>query len=146
MDEIEVRLLGSGEAGVLARVAEDVFDHAVSPEWTAAFLDDPRHHLAVALDDGTVVGFASGVDHGHPDKPLQLWINEVSVAPSHRERGVGTRLVRSLLAHGRTLGCVEAWVLTEGDNAAARRLYAAAGGKESPELVVMVEFDLGSDA
>jgi hypothetical protein len=34
-------------------------------------------------------------------------------------------------------------VATGPSNVAARRLYAAAGGKESPEPFVMVEFELG---
>ena len=125
-----------------------MFDEPVDARWSAEFLRDPRHHLAVALDeeDGgdapRVVGMASGVHYVHPDKAPQLWINEVGVAPSHHGRGIGTRLVRALLDHARTLGCTEAWVLTSPTNAAARRMYASAGGEEADEAPVMVEFDL----
>ena len=58
------------------------------------------------------MGFASGVDYIHPDKPREFWINEVGVAPSHRDRGLGKAVLRTLLDHARALGCREAWVLT----------------------------------
>ena len=123
-------MLGDGEAHVLERVAPDVFDHAVRPEFAADFLSDSRHHIAVAIDDDVVVGFASGVHYIHPDKPPELWINEVGVAPTHQRQGTATRVLDALFARGRELGCREAWVLTERDNAAAVALYASAGGRE----------------
>ena len=76
----------------------------------------------------------------HPDKPVELWINEVGVAPSHQRRGIGRKLVELLLERGREFGCQEAWVLTEHANAAARGLYRAAGGTEGD--TVMVTFKL----
>jgi ribosomal protein S18 acetylase RimI-like enzyme len=130
---IDVRMLGPGDAQTLARVAADVFDNPVDPDLASEFLNDPRHHIAVAIDDGLVVGFASGVHYVHPDKPAELWINEVGVAPGYRRRGLGQRVLMALLAHGRALGCVTAWVLTDREDPAARALYAAAGGVEGAE-------------
>lgn len=135
-----IRAIGADDAAVLDRVAPDVFDHAIDPRWRDEFLSDPRHHLVVALRDGVVVGMASGVHYVHPDKPPELWVNEVGVAPAHRSRGVGRALMRALLAHGRSLGCSEAWLGTELDNVEARRLYAAVGGEE--QSMVYVTFDL----
>ncbi len=128
---VEIRVLGSGDDGVLRKVAPDVFDYAVRPELAVEFLSDPRHHLVVAVDDGTVVGMASAVDYIHPDKPTELWINEVAVAPTHRNRGIGKQLVRALFEVGKSLGCQEAWVLTENDNDRAKRLYGALAGVPS---------------
>ena len=138
--EITTRLLGPYDASVLDRVADGVFDNAVDPHWTAEFLADPRHHIVVALDGHTVVGMATAVHYVHPDKAAQLWVNEVGVAPSHQRRGIGLRLLRSMLAHGRDIGCSEAWLATEPDNLPARRLYLAAGGQEDPML--LYSFDL----
>ena len=138
--DIEIRILGAGSADVLARLAPDVFDHGIDPRWCAEFLADPRHHLAVAIDAGTVVRMASAVHYVHPDKRPELWINEVGVAATHRERGIGKRLLQALFVCARALGCAEAWVLTDDENTAARRLYAAAGGAESRQ--VMVSFNL----
>lgn len=133
---VAVRLLGPDEAAVLQHVAPDVFDEPVHPRWAAEFLADARHHLAVALDGSLVVGMASAVHYVHPDKAPALWINEVGVAPSHQRRGLGARLVRTLLDHGQALGCTEAWLGTEPDNTAARALYRAAGGHEEAERFV----------
>jgi aminoglycoside 6'-N-acetyltransferase I len=138
---ITIRMLGPGDAAALDHVAADVFDNDVDPAITAEFMADPRHHLAVAIDAGTVVGMASAVHYVHPDKPTELWINEVGVAPTHHRRGIGRQLVAELLKRGQELGCAQAWVLTDVENAAARGLYAAAGGAETTG-VVMVEFDL----
>ena len=136
-------MLGPADAPVLRSVAPDVFDGPLDPELTAEFLSDARHHMAVAIDDGVVVGMASGVHYVHPDKPAELWVNEVGVAPTHHGRGLGRQLMRALLDHARTLGCIEAWVLTHRENAAARRMYAAAGGMEadSPLLIAFALVD-----
>lgn len=137
-----IRLLGPGDARVLDRVAPGVFDHAIDPRWTAEFLADHRHHLAVALDGGVVVGMASAVHYVHPDKPPELWVNEVGVASSYQRRGIGRALLQALFERGRALGCREAWVGTERSNAPARRLYESAGGAEAAEDFVMVSFRL----
>ncbi len=140
---IEIRLLGPGDTAVLDRVADDVFDNPLNAAATRAFLDDPRHHLAVAIDDGRVVGFVSAVHYVHPDKPRpELWINEVSVAETHRERGLGKGMMRAVLAAGQALGCSEAWVLTERDNMPAMRLYASLGGAPDPGDTVMFNYRL----
>ena len=137
---VEIRMLGPHERAVLARVAPDVFDNPIDDNWCAAFFQDPRHHLAVAVEGALVVGFASAVHYGHPDKPPELWINEVGVAPSHQQQGLGRRLLAVLLDHAETLGCVQAWVLTSPTNTAAQRLYAAAGGQVASEPALLFEF------
>lgn len=139
---IDIRLLPPEDRAVLDNVAPDVFDNPVHERWSAEFLGDPRHHLAVAVDGDVVVGFASAVHYVHPDKPPELWINEVGVAPTHRGRGLGTALLRRLFEVAEGLGCHEAWVLTEQSNAPARRLYAGLGGRELAEPVVMFTFRL----
>ena len=139
---IDVRMLERADASVLDNVAHGVFDERIDPHWTAAFLADSRHHLAVALDDGVVIGMASGVDYVHPDKCPELWINEVGVAPSHQGQGIGKLLLRALLERAKSLGCAEAWVLTTADNAVAQRMYRAAGGEPEREQPVMFTFPL----
>jgi ribosomal protein S18 acetylase RimI-like enzyme len=137
---VEFRLANPHDAAALARAADSVFDHPVDAALAAEFLSDPRHHLAIAIEDGQIIGMASGVHYVHPDKAPELWINEVGVATGYQGRGVGRRVVSVLLDHGRTLGCQEAWLLTDDSNAAARRMYAAAGGRETRQI--MVTFDL----
>lgn len=137
---ISVRLATEAEADLLGQVAPDVFDHPIDPRWAADFLTDPRHHLAVALDEGVVVGMASAVHYVHPDKAPELWINEAGVAPTHQRKGLATRMLQILLDHAISLGCTAAWVLTEPDNEPARALYSRLGGR--PEDTVLYEFAL----
>jgi ribosomal protein S18 acetylase RimI-like enzyme len=142
--EIDIRILGADDAKILAHASPDVFDGIISPHWTQEFLADPRHHLAVALHDGVVVGMASAVHYVHPDKAPELWINEVGVAATHQRSGIARRLLDALFARGRALGCQKAWVATEVSNAPAQRLYASAGGKTAQEPFLMFDFDLGA--
>jgi ribosomal protein S18 acetylase RimI-like enzyme len=137
---VEIRLLGPQDAVVLERVAEDVFDGPVNSRWTREFFRDPRHHLAVAIDEGSVIGMVSAVHYVHPDKAPQLWINEIGVAPSHRRRGIAKQLMDVMLEHGRKLGCTEAWLGTEETNEPAQRLYVSVGGM--PEPFTLYSFNL----
>lgn len=137
---VEIEILGAGDGELLANVAPDVFDYGVDRDLASEFLRDDRHHLAVALDGDRVVGFASAVHYVHPDKPPELWVNEVVVASTYRGRGLGKRLLRSLFDLAASLGCREAWVLTDRENEPAMRLYASLSG--SPSTHVMFSFRL----
>jgi GNAT superfamily N-acetyltransferase len=131
---IEIRVLEANEASVLDQVAAGVFDNPIVPESARAFLADPRHHLAVALDGGIVVGFASGVQLLHPDKAYaEMFINEVGIAPDHQGQGLAKRVMRALLQRAQEVGCNQAWVLTSRNNEPAMKLYAAVGGKEEDQ-------------
>jgi len=144
---IEIKLLGREDAGVLAHITPEVFDNPINVGRANEFLADPRHHLAVTMEDGLVVGFVSAVHYVHPDKQRpELWINEIGVAATHRRRGLGTRLLHTVLAVARGLGCAEAWVLTDPANPAAMRLYTAAGSTEAPTDSLMFTFRLDTEA
>ena len=141
--EIEVKRLSHADAGALANITRGVFDDPIHWEHAREFLSDPRHHLIVALQAGTIVGFISPVHYVHPDKAHpELWINEVGVAEGYRSRGIGAAMMREVLDVGRRLGCEEAWVLTDRANEAAMRLYASSGGEAAPGDTVMFEFHI----
>jgi aminoglycoside 6'-N-acetyltransferase I len=123
-------------------VAEDVFDNSIDESFAREFLSDLRHHIVVAIADDVIVGFASAVHYIHPDKPPELWINEVGVAPSHQGQGIGKAIMQEILKLGRGLGCKNAWVLTDRNNEPANRLYTFAGGHIGEEDTVMYEFKL----
>jgi ribosomal protein S18 acetylase RimI-like enzyme len=143
-DSIEIRLLRPGDDAVLSSVEPDVFDNEVQIHLAVEFLGDPRHHIVVARHEARVVGFASAVHYVHPDKPPELWVNEVGVAPTHQGKGLARRLMQALFEAGRAAGCQQAWVLTERSNTAAIGLYRAIGGCEPDEETVMFEFNLDS--
>lgn len=140
---IEIKLLSRTDLSILHNVAEDVFDDPIVESSTEEFLNDPRHQLVVALDDGLVVGFVSAVIYVHPDKPApELWINEIGVAPTHQRQGIGKALMQAILEEAKQAGCTEAWVLTERDNLPAMAMYKSTGGEETPPDSVMFTFKL----
>ncbi len=128
-----IRILQAGDDNVLMNVAKGLFDNPIDAKLTKEFLEDPRHHMAVAIDDGKVVAFASGVHYVHPDKPPELWVNEVAVAPTHQRRGLGKAVLRALFEVGKSHKCSAAWVLTHRGNPAAIALYSSVGGVEGTE-------------
>jgi ribosomal protein S18 acetylase RimI-like enzyme len=98
--------------------------------------------LIVAVADDQVIGMASGIAYLHPDKPLQLFANEVGVSGRFHRQGVGKKLLAALLHRGLEIGCHEAWVATERSNAAARALYSSVGGKEEDEPAIVYVYSL----
>jgi len=142
---LAVKLLQPDEVELFENIASDVFDKEVNMPLVREFLADSRHHIAVALDDNLMVGIASAVHYVHPDKPAQLFINEIAVSAVYRQRGIGSQLLNLLLSRGRELGCTEAWVATAPENTAAQALYERVGGQQNPVPAVMYTFRLQQD-
>ncbi|MFQ5699149.1 MAG: GNAT family N-acetyltransferase [Myxococcota bacterium] len=59
-------------------------------------------------------------------RPL-LNLHDLAVLPSHRGRGIGTRLLQTLEARARDLGCCKLTLEVRGDNPRAHALYARMG-------------------
>jgi ribosomal protein S18 acetylase RimI-like enzyme len=137
---VKIRLANSWDLPALERMGDRLFDHPVKPERAREFLTDPRHHLFLAFHGEEIVGFASAFHYLHPDKDPILFVNEVEVLEQFRCQGIARRLVRELVAHGKSLGCEEAWIATTGDNLPARRAFTAAGGRETDDSVVLIEY------
>lgn len=140
-----IRRAGRGDEAMFARFDPDVFDHEIAPDRLAAYLAAPGHLMVVAIEDGLVVGQCAGVVHRHPDKPTELYIDEVGTAATHRRRGIARAMLAELIGWGREMGCEEAWVGTEPDNVAARRLYEDLGTRiagDPAEGFVMYAFYL----
>jgi ribosomal protein S18 acetylase RimI-like enzyme len=113
---VVIRRLGPGDGAVVARLADR--------EPRTALLEDDRTRFVVAFDGDEPVGFAFGYElprrHG---RATIFFVYEVDVDERYRRQGIGSRMLRNLLA-----GYEEAFVLTEPDNAAANALYASLGG------------------
>ena len=141
----EVCLLNSENAGLLERVAPDVFDNAIDASQLQAFLQDPRHILYVAVDNDSVVGMASAFEYFHPDKRPQLFINEVGVAPTHQRQGIGRSLVEAMLDEAKNRSCVFAWLGTDIDNEPAQACFGSVREVEKPQKFLLYEWNLGDE-
>lgn len=139
---VRLEFLDRDNAEYLQNIGADVFDHAIEPRYLDAFLDDPRHVMVIAIDDELVVGMASAVEYFHPDKPPQLWINEVGVASSHRNLHIGRKLTGALVNYAEEHGCVFAWLGTDTDNFTAQRCFASVPEVEAPQTFLLYEWDL----
>lgn len=138
---VEIRRVRPADEGLFERIADDVFDHAVEHDVLASYLATPGHHLVVALAEGEVVGQVAAVLHRHADlRPVELYIDELAVAPAFRRQGVAQRMLDEMFELGRELGCAEAWVGTEADNLPATAFYESR--QVAPEPFVMYVFAL----
>jgi ribosomal protein S18 acetylase RimI-like enzyme len=134
--------LSQSNATLLNNIAPDVFDNAIDPKSLAAFLDDPRHIMVVAVQHDVVIGMATAFEYFHPDKPPQIFVNEVGVTPAHQRRGIGRKLVEALLDAARTRGCVFAWLGTATDNIPGQACFASVSGAAKAQPFLLYEWDL----
>lgn len=100
---------------ILHRVAVDVFDEPVNAKRLAAYLAEPGH-LRLSRSQATRWWLNARRSSTDPDKPTELYIDEVGVAPTFQRQGIARQLLDEMFALGKALGCEEAWVGTELDN------------------------------
>jgi ribosomal protein S18 acetylase RimI-like enzyme len=140
---IEIKRVDSRDLRLFDDVADGVFDKTIDPARLKTYLSSPGYRMIVALNDRRIVGQCAAVIHQHPDKPTELYIDEVGTAPPFQRQGIARRMLDEMFAIGREEGCEEAWVGTEPDNDAARALYETRGEKSGDaENFVMYVYKL----
>jgi ribosomal protein S18 acetylase RimI-like enzyme len=140
MTRVEVKHLTLGDESILERVAADVFDEAINPKLLTAYLAEANHHMIVAVKNGEVVGQIRAMIHKHPDRPDELYIDNLGVTPSSQRQGIATKLLNAMLELGKNAGCEDAWLATEQDNTQAKGFYETYGIK--PETMAFYLFKL----
>jgi ribosomal protein S18 acetylase RimI-like enzyme len=131
MDIRRPRTLADVQAGA------HLFDDPPARVATARFLTTATHHLLFAYDDDKPVGFVSGVEETHPDKGTEMFLYELAVDESSRNRGIGRALVHALAGVARERGCYGMYVLTDRHNEPALHAYTAAGGTIGGDHVML---------
>jgi ribosomal-protein-alanine N-acetyltransferase len=138
----EIRRIGDPTE---VRAATALFDGPPRDVATRRFLHEPGHHLFLAYDGEEPVGMVTGVEATHPDKGTEMFLYELSVAESHRGRGIGQALVAALADLARQQGCYGMFVFTDDDNLAALATYRGAGATaESHHVMLSGDFDPSS--
>src|SRR5215207_11646772 len=116
-----------------------LFDEGMS--WNAEqgqhFLAHPDTLLLVARWNGEVCGFLFAYRLPRFDRRrAEVLLYEIGVQEPFQRRGVGRALVEEAKRWAAEVGAGELWALTENDNAPARALYAATGGREETGLTM----------
>ena len=138
---LTLRRMQPGDEAMFQSIAPEVFDEPVDAGRLHDYLRTPGHLMVLAFDGELVVGQCAGVLHRHPDKPTELYIDEVGTASTHRRMGIARLMMDELFAWGRELGCEEAWLGTETDNEPAKALYRRYRPKED-EVIQYFLFEL----
>jgi ribosomal protein S18 acetylase RimI-like enzyme len=118
-----LKRMSAGDNASFTSIALDVFDEPIDARRLDDYLRTAGHMMVLAFDGDLVVGQCAGVIHRHPDKATELYVDEVGTASTHRRQGIARAMLAELFAWGRELGCEEAWLGTEFDNAEANALY-----------------------
>lgn len=94
-------------------------------------LGEPGQQVIVAESDGQVVGMATVIVRHviNNDAPFAR-LASIVVADSHRNRGIGTRLVAAAEEIGRATGCKVIEVTSAEHRAGAHRFYEELGYQE----------------
>jgi ribosomal protein S18 acetylase RimI-like enzyme len=116
-------------AGLVVFLAEDSDGHAtVSADWIVDCLADDDFFALVAELDGGVVGVVTwtlvrGLFHGNKSAVIQ----EASVAPAHRNLGIGRALLEEAVARIKAQDVAEISISTGFENERAQHLYRSLG-------------------
>jgi len=137
MPSMQIIRLDAGDVDKVIAAA-DLFDRQPQRAATARFLAASGHHLLIAYDGPTPIGFVSGIETVHPDKGAEMFLYELGVAESHRRRGVGRALVERLAGIARSLDCYGMWVATDDSNTAALATYETAGATRDDQPAVIL--------
>lgn len=111
----------------LARIAPEVFDHAIDPARLETYLANPHNWMCVAMHGDLVVGMCMAVVHHHPDKPTEVYLDEIGTGKEWRRQGIADSLIKAVCERADAEDIDEIWVATEVDNAPARALYEKTG-------------------
>ncbi len=135
MDPIHavVELASAADAPLLASLSRDLIEAGLGWSYRqpqiARFVQSANHTVIVARDGSRIAGFAV-MEFGDERAHLVL----LAVRPSHRRRGIGTRLAAWLIDCARAAGAACVHVEVREANVDARALYRRLGFVESEHL------------
>lgn len=82
---------------------------------------------------------AMAVVHNHPDKPTELFLDEIGTGDDWRRNGIARFMIQAVFERADAEGIEQIWLGTEPDNEAANGLYQ--GFKHERENAVIYYFD-----
>ena len=147
-DVLEIRPMTAGDVAQVAAIEVASFSSPWRQDTFHALLERDTVELLTAVDGGTVVGYAvvwCVLDQGE--------LSNVAVAPSHRRRGLGRRLLQRVIEVSGARGVRHLFLEVRVSNSAARALYHDFGFEElgrrkgyyddPPEDAILMQATLG---
>lgn len=131
----EFHWITPGNAHILNNVAPGTFDHAIDSDRLQRYLANPANWMGVALHQRIVISMVMCVVHDHPDKPTELFLDEIGTGDDWRRQGAARYLMQRVLERAEEEGIEEIWLATEPDNAPARGLYESIRAKREDALI-----------
>lgn len=129
---VSIRRLTPELASSFPSVADEVFDAEPTREHLEKLALMPGHALFVGIGGEAVVGQLLAMIQFQADRPPQLYIDNLGVAPPFKRQGVARGLFDAAMAWGRDSGCESVWLATDVGNSEARGFYASLGFTREP--------------
>lgn len=134
MADIDYHLITADNRDLLGAIEKQVFEAPVRDDFLDACLANPHQFLIVAVADAKVIGKALSYIFFFPDKPAEIYIEEIDVAKKWRRKGIASGLMDAVGAEGKKRGIAEYWLITEKDNEGARALYERTAHNEQKSV------------
>ena len=132
--------ISAQNAHLLDRIAPGTFDFALKPDLLRRYLANPANWMCVAMHDDLVVSMCMCVVHDHPDKPTELFLDEIGTGDDWRRQGCARMLIKSVFERCDAEGIEEIWLGTEPENMPARGLYESFGIKGEEALIYYLDW------
>jgi ribosomal protein S18 acetylase RimI-like enzyme len=128
-----IERLRVGDERRLQKLCRRFKEHVPSEDEASAFLSRDDIYVWVGEVDGELAGFAYAYHLLRIDGDTSVFLYELDVDERFRRQGLGRAFVDEARMLAERTAALKMWVDTANDNEAAKRTYAAAGGKPSPE-------------
>jgi GNAT superfamily N-acetyltransferase len=128
-----IERLRVGDERRLQKLCRRFKEHVPSEDEASAFLSRDDIYVRVGEVDGELAGFAYAYHLLRIDGDTSVVLDELDVDERFRRQGLGRAFVDEARMLAERTAALKMWVDTANDNEAAKRTYAAAGGKPSPE-------------
>lgn len=127
----------ANDRATINAIIENLLDQAgskPSANHLEKLLTDDRTYLFAAMLEQEVIGYA--LAYRFPSlyaSGYLAYLYDIEVLKTHRRKGAGRLLMRTLLTHLKLEGVTELWLGTATNNVEGQALFSATGGARSGE-------------